>query len=138
METYGRFDPADEPAAWELYEELGPTAQVVVRELARAMAFDSDEYDERIDESVVATARDAMFASLLEVQVGDRDEFETWRESFDGPVDVEGSDNVDNVVWHTFDGAAAAATYQDEREAAVATLRRQAFGKLYKPLFYDD
>ena len=138
METYGRLEPADTEAARDTYEELGTTAQVVVRELARAMDFDSEEYDERVDEDVVGTARDAIFASLLSVRVSSREEFEDWRDTFDGAVDIEGSEHVDNIVWHVFDGEAAAATYQNEREAAVATLRRQAFGKLYKPLFYAD
>ena len=136
MESIGRLDPDSPGAAWDAYEELGPTAQVVVREVARAMEFDGEEYDRRVDGDVVATARDAIFASLLSVRVGTDEEFAAWREDFDGPVDVEGSEHVDHVVWHAFDGEAAAATFQEEREAAVATLRRQAFGKLYKPLFY--
>jgi len=47
---------------------------------------------------------------------------------------VFGSEDVDNVVWHAppFADAAIAATFQDERDAAVATLRRQAFGRLYR------
>jgi hypothetical protein len=41
---------------------------------------------------------------------------------------------VERVVWHVppFADAAVAATFQDERDAAVATLRRQAFGRCYR------
>jgi len=53
-------------------------------------------------------------------------------------VTVAGSDNVDRVVWHAFDGEAVAATFQQEEQAAISTLRRQAFGRLYRPLFYED
>jgi len=100
------------------------------------MEFDRAEYDERVDADVVETARDALFASLLRVRVADRETFEAWREGYDGEVHVSGSDHVDRVVWHVAPvaEAAVAATFQDERRAAVATLRRQAFGRLYDDL----
>lgn len=138
MDTIGRIAPENPAAARAAYEELGPTAQVVVKETAKAMAFDEDEYDERVTGEVIATARDAIFASLLEVRVGTREEYDEWRETFDGEVFEAGSDTVDNVVWHAFDGRAVGATYQEEREAAVATLRRQAFNRLYRELFYEE
>lgn len=127
------FAPETPADARDAYETVGPAARVVVREVARAMELDREEYHERVTSEVVATARDALFASLLEVYDGTDEEFETWRESNpDVEVHVEGSEHVDHVVWHAFDGRAVAATYQHEPEAARAALRRQAFGKLYR------
>ena len=94
-----------------------------------------EAYDERVTGEVVETARDALFASLLEVRVGTREAFDEWRESYDGEVTVAGHENVENVVWHAGpEGEAVAATFQNEEDAAVATLRRQAFGRLYRKL----
>ncbi|WP_254531949.1 DUF5809 family protein [Natrinema gelatinilyticum] len=135
MHTVGAFSPASIEAARERYEAAGPTAQTVVREVAKAMAFDREEYDDRVTTDVVETARDALFASMLEVTVGSREEFEEWRESYDGEVTTAGHESVDRVVWHAGpDGDAVAATFQNEEDAAVATLRRQAFGRLYRDL----
>jgi cell wall-associated NlpC family hydrolase len=138
METRGRLDPESAAAAREWYEDLAPAAQTVTRELARAMEFDREEYDQRVTGEVVATARDALFASLLAVQVGTREEFEDWRAQYDGAVEVLGSENVDRVAWHAGpEGEAVAATFQAEPEAAVETLRRQAQGQIYRPLLGD-
>ncbi|WP_408956850.1 DUF5809 family protein [Natrinema sp. 74] len=135
MHTVGTLSPSSTEAARERYEEVGPAAQTVVREVAKAMAFDRAEYDERVTGDVVETARDALFAGLLEVHVGDREEFEEWCESVDAEVTTVGSENVDRVVWHAGpDGEAVAATFQNEEDAAIATLRRQVFGRLYRPL----
>lgn len=136
MHTEGSFEPASVERARERYEAVGPAAQTVVREVAKAMEFDRDEYDERVTGEVIETARDAIFASLLAVRVGTREEFEEWCESYDGEVTEVGHERVDNVAWHAGpDGRAVAATFQDEPEAAVATLRRQAFGRIYRDLF---
>ncbi|MCH7659878.1 MAG: hypothetical protein IH933_04640 [Euryarchaeota archaeon] len=132
VETDGWLAPETPEDAREQYESLGATAQVVTREVAKAMSFDREEYSERVTDEVVETARDALFASLLEVHDGSREAFEERHEGFDGEVEVLGSENVDRVVWHTFDGEAIAATYQNEPEAARGTLRRQAFGRLYR------
>lgn len=137
MDTAGFVSPDTPDDAREIYEELGPVAQVQVKEITRAMSFDPDEYDRRVTEEVIATARDALFASLLRVHVADREAYLEWRSSFDGEVFEAGSEHVDNAVWHVFDDEAVAATFQSEREAAVATLRRQAFGRLYRDLFYE-
>jgi hypothetical protein len=138
MERDGSFAPDSVAAARERYTDLASTARQVVRETARAMDFDRAEYRDRVDGAVVATARDALFAAELEVTVGSREEFEAWREEFDGEVHVAGNENVENVAWHAFDGAAVAATFQNEPEAAVSTLRRQAFGRLYREHFYES
>jgi len=134
METVGVFDPQTLAEAREAYESVGPAAQTVVRETASAMDFDSEEYRDRVTSDVVETARDALFASLLVVHVGDREAFESWRAETDADVTLLGSEAVDNVVWHVAPAvdAAVAATFEAERDAAVATCRRQAFGRLYR------
>lgn len=138
METEGTLAPGTVTAAREAYEDLGPAAQVTTREATKAMGFDRSEYRERVTSDVVETVRDALFASLLRVHVGAREEFDDWLDDHpDYEADVAGSDNVDRVVWHPVpfagdDGVAVAATFQDEREAAVGTLRRRAFGRVYR------
>jgi len=134
METEGVFDPETLAAAREAYESVGPAARTAVRETATAMDFDREEYETRVTSDVVETARDAIFASLLAVRVADCEAFDSWRADADVDVTVLGSPDVDRVVWHVapFADAAVAATFQAEREAAVATLRRQAFGRLYR------
>ncbi len=134
MDTEGLFAPETAAAARTRYEALGPAAQTVVKETTRAMAFDPEEYDERVTGEVIETARDALFASLLEVQVGTREEFLSWRSEADCDVTEVGNENVDNVVWHVapFADEAVAATFHEKRRAAVDTLRRQAFGRIYR------
>jgi hypothetical protein len=138
MHTDGRFSPTTEEAARERYEALGSMAQTVVREVATAMEFDKDEYDERVTSGVVERARNALFASSLEVSVGRREEFDDWRaDHADYELHVIGNENVPRVVWHAapFAETAVAATFANEERAAVETLRRQAFGRLYRELF---
>jgi hypothetical protein len=134
MDTEGTFAPETAAAARERYETVGATAQVVVKEVAKAMAFHQQEYRERVTGEVVETARDAIFAELLAVHVGTREEFEGWRTEHDYEIEEFGSEHVDGVVWHAppFADRAVAATFHDERDAAVGTLRRQAFGRLYR------
>ncbi|MFC7081530.1 DUF5809 family protein [Halorussus caseinilyticus] len=135
METHGFLAPEDESDARERYEAVGPAAQTVVKETAKAMAFDADEYDERVTGEVVETARDALFASLLEVRTGTREEYDEWLADRDREVIEHGSENVGNVAWHDALGeTVVAATYEREPRAAVATLRRQAFGRVYREL----
>jgi hypothetical protein len=141
METEGLFAPETPSEARERYEAVGPAARVVVREATRAMEFDAAEYDARVTGSVIETARDALFASLLKIHVGTSDEFEEW--CTDHPaytVQRTGSDNVQHVVWHQapVTETAVAATFQEERHAAIGTLRRQAWGTVYRELLEDD
>jgi hypothetical protein len=133
-ETYGTFEPESWAAAERRYEESGPSAQVVVRAVTKAMGFDREEYDRRVDADVVETARQALFAETLAVQVADRDAFDAWRETYDGSVHVAGSDAVGSVAWHASApaGTAVAATFEDEPAAAVGTVRRMAFNRLYR------
>ena len=143
MHTRGTFAPETRADALERYEEVGPVAQVVVREATKAMSFGADEYDERVTPEVIRTARDATFAELLAVHVGDEAEFDAWLadSEFDADDVVKiGSDNVDNLVWHPipFADTVVAATFQDEPDAAASTLRRNAFGRVYREEFYES
>lgn len=141
MRTDGVFSPETEAEAREAFDSVGPAAQVVVRETAKAMEFDREEYRDRVTGEVVETARDALFASLLVVHVGDREEWEAWQaDNPDYAVHEAGHEEVDNVVWHVapFAETAVAATFQNEEQAAVGTLRRQAFGRIYRELFSDQ
>lgn len=140
MDRVGFLSPSTASEARDAYEDLASAAGTVVREAATAMEFEREEFEERVTGDVVATAHEALFASLLSVAVGTREEFDDWRADADHDVTVAGSDNVPNVVWHAppFAGRAVAATYADEREAAVATLRRQAFGRIYSDVLVDE
>jgi hypothetical protein len=135
MHTEGTLAPETHEEAREAFDEAGPTAQRVVRETARAMGFDPEEYRDRVTSDVVSTARDVLFASRLRVHSGTRAEFDAWCDDHDGYEVVEvGSPNVERVVWHAapFARTVVAATYQDERDAAVEILRRQALGRIYR------
>lgn len=137
METRGLLAPASETEARAAYAELGPPAQTVTKEVAMAMDFEREEYRERVTSDVVETARDALFASLLEVHVGDRSEFDAWLDDRpDLDIAMEGNENVDRRAWHPVPAAnaVAAVTFQNEPEAAVATVQRVAFGRFYRDL----
>jgi len=141
MDTEGLYVPETAAGARERYEALGPPAQVVVKETARAMELDAEAYRERVTGAVVETARDALFASTLEVHVGTREAFADWRADHpDVEVIEQGSDHVQNVVWHhvPFAGTVVAATYHEQRRAAVETLRRQAFGRVYRDVLEGE
>lgn len=143
METAGYISPASRSDAQESYEELAPAAREMTREIALAMDFDPEEYDERVTGEVVTTARDVLFSTLLAVRRGSREAFEDWRNETPQRAyeyHIEGAEHVDHVAWHVspFGESVVAATYQDEPAAAVATLRRIAWGRLYRPLFHDD
>ena len=140
MHTEGLLAPATADEALDRVEAVAPTARTAVLEVAKAMDFDKAEYDDRVTGDVVETAREAIFASLLEVHVGTREEFEAWRgDRPDLDVEMIGSENVDNVVWHAapFAETVVAATFQDRDAAAVGTLRRQAFGSVYREIVTD-
>lgn len=140
MHTEGTFSPDSWEAARRRYDAIGPTAQTVVREVAKAMEFEREEYEERVTGEVVETARQAMFAGELAVHVDDADGFEAWREGYAHEVRVAGSDNVDRVAWHPapFAETAVAATFQDEPEAAVQTVRRMAFNRIYRDELWGE
>lgn len=148
MDTEGTLAPSTPAEARAEYETLVPAAKVAVRETAKAMEFDAEEYAERVTGEVIESVRDALFASLLRVHVGTRAEYEAWLDDHpEYEPDPAGSDDVDNVVWHPvpFGGdeseggspPVVAATWQAEREAALGTLRRQAFGRAYREHLTD-
>jgi hypothetical protein len=64
METEGTLSPESAAAATEAFEAAGPTAQQVVREAAKAMEFDREEYGEPPVSQLVNTTYSAaeMFA----------------------------------------------------------------------------
>ena len=134
METEGLLAPETAADARRQYAELRPAAETVVREVARAAEIDGEGDDRLVGADVIATGHDALFASLLEVHVGTREEFDAVCEGIEGPVVQTGSEHVDSVVWHAppFAEEIVATTFADARDAAVATLRRQAFGRLYR------
>lgn len=140
MHTEGLLAPETAGEARDRYDALASTADVVVREVARAMELDGEAYDRRVTEDVFATAQDAIFASLLSVHVGIREEFETFCAEHGGEVVQTGSEHVEGVVWHApdFAGTIVATTFQDAEDAAIATLRRQAYGRLYRDVLEDE
>jgi hypothetical protein len=133
MKTEGLLEPETRERVQERYDGLASAADEMVRAATQAMAFDTEEYDERVTDEVRAAAQQALFASLLAVRVGTRAEYERWRESHEGELVEIGNDNATNVVWHdpSWTDDAVAATFRNERGAAVATLRKHAFGHLY-------
>lgn len=140
MDSEGLFAPETEAEAQEHFEMLAPAAGEVVRSVAKGMEFGTDEYDERVTGDVVETAREAMYASLLKVHIGDHDAYQQWCDDHECDAIEMGHPDVDRVVWHAapFQETAVAATFENEREAAIATLRRQAFGRLYTDLLGEQ
>lgn len=141
MQTVGYVCPETEAEARGTYEEIGPAARTISREVALALGFDESEYAERMSSEVVGTTRDAVFGALLRVHTDTMDGFETWREEHQGwDVRMEGSEPVEHVAWHPapVTDSVVATTYQDEREAAVATLRRIAWGSVYRPVLRPE
>lgn len=136
MRTVGFLSPETLDEAQSSFEELGVPARELTREIAVAMGFNTEEYGERVTEDVVHTAREALFGSLLLVLTGERSEFDTWLNQpkhADFDVTIEGSERVVNIAWHPapMDDRVIAATYENEREAAISTLRRIAWGSVY-------
>ncbi|GGC69187.1 DUF5809 family protein [Haloferax sulfurifontis] len=135
METHGTIAPASLDEAEAAFDRVGPTAQVVVRETAKAMEFDREEYRERVTGDVIETVRNALFAESLSVTVGTRAEFDDWRAAHEEYELVElGNPDVERVAWHAvpFAETVLATTFQNEEDAAVSTLRRNAFGRVYR------
>ncbi len=136
LEREGVYEPETVEAAQQAYAESGPAAQIVVKEAAKAMGFENSEYDERVTGDVIETAHEALFASLLVVYHGPRAAFEAWCEDHQYSVDLAGSEDAKSVVWHpvAVNETVVAASYQNEPEAAAATVRRRAFGRCYREL----
>lgn len=137
MDERGFLAPTTPDDVRATFESVGPAAQTVTKEVAKSMGMDRDEYQERVTGDVVATARDAMFAELLRVFVGTREEYADWAAEHPEFIeDRHGSDDVENVAWHPVQptDTVVVATFQNEPDAAVSTLRRIAFGGHYREL----
>lgn len=136
----GLLAPETAAEAREAYDELGAAAQTVTREVAREMGFDREEYRERVSSDTVETARDALFASLLDVESGSREELDAVVDETGYELDLRGNENVERAAWHVAPAAetVVAVTFAEEREAALAALRRQAHGSVYRPLIEGD
>lgn len=134
MKTVGLLRPSDPEDARTLHRSVAPAARTVVVEAARTMPVDDSRFQELVTDEVHAVANRALFASLLEVHDGSREEFERWLEGLDGDPEVTtfGTETVDGIVWHRFRDRVVAATYQHEPEAARGTLRRFAYNELYR------
>lgn len=142
METVGYIAPESVAEARDRYAEVRPIAKELVREIVVAMDVDRAEYEKLVTPEIVVIARDALFSSLLVVSTGERARFEAWCERpevADFAVEIEGSQHVDRVAWHGSPLAETvlAATYHTERDAAIATLRRMAWGRMYHDVVRD-
>ena len=140
MDTEGLFAPKTRAAVVERYETLALAAESVVKELARDLTADTSEYDAAVTEDRFTTAQEALFASLLEVNTGTREAYEEWCAERAVERVERGNENVDNVAWHHAPATdtVVAATYQEQPEAAVGTLRRQAFATVYREILEDQ
>ncbi|MGM0371106.1 MAG: DUF5809 family protein [Halobacteriota archaeon] len=137
METRGQFAPETERAAREQYAALTVPAKTVTKEIAEAGTTDRETYRELTTEDVYETAQQALFASLLAVQVGSTEEYEDWLAAHeDLEVVFAGTETVPRRAWHPVwpRAAVVAVSFQNKPEAAVASLRRQAFGRFYREL----
>lgn len=137
MDERGFLAPETRKAVQDAFESVGPAAQTVTKEVAKSMGMDREEYRERVTGDVVGTARDAMFAELLRVYVGTSQEYGDWMADHPDYVeDRHGSEDVEHVAWHPIQPTetVVVATYQNEPDAAVSTLRRIAFGGHYRDL----
>lgn len=134
METEGLLEPESEDAARERYADLEPAAGEVLGAVARTMLREDEDYDDRVTDAVRQTAHEAIFASLLRIHVGTREELDDWMADRDDSLILAGNENVENAAWHraALDDTVVAATFQDRRRAAVDTLRRQAFARVYR------
>lgn len=143
METIGYIAPMTASEAREIFAELEPAAGEIARAIAIAMDPSGDLYTERMNDEVRRTAREALFGSLLVVSTGPRESFDDWAERapYDTyTVDIEGSEHVERIAWHAAPVAerVIAATYHAERDAAIATLRRMAWGQVYHEVVVED
>jgi hypothetical protein len=137
METRGYIGPETEAAVREQYAKLAPAARTVTKEVAEAGTTDSAAYREFTTDAVYETAQQALFASLLQVQVGDAGEFETVRaERDDHEVVFAGTETVGRRAWHRVRPreTIVAVSFEEKTDAAVASLQLQAFGRFYRPM----
>ncbi|MFB6086537.1 MAG: DUF5809 family protein [Halodesulfurarchaeum sp.] len=137
MEIRGHFTPETEAAVREQYGSLAPVAETVTKEIAEANADTRTEYRDLIDSETIETAQQALFASLLEVQVGTTEAWESWlaeQEDFD--VELAGTEPVSGRAWHPVwpREVVVAVSFEDRTDAAVSAVKRQAFGRHYRSM----
>ncbi len=137
MDTAGVFAPRSTAEARDQFESVAQAAETVTKEIAEAGTESTEAYERLVDPTVVETAQQALFASLLEVHTGTREAYEHWLDSHDvTETSMAGTETVPHRAWHPVwpESAVFAVSYQDRPEAAIATLRRQAFGQRYRAL----
>ncbi|MBS3760816.1 DUF5809 family protein [Halodesulfurarchaeum sp.] len=137
METQGHFAPRTETAASAQFDDLALVAKTVTKEIAEAGTDTSGGYQALVEESVIETAQQTLFASLLEVHVGSVDEYEAWLTDHDSlEASLAGTETVPWRAWHPVwpRDQVTAVSYQNSPEAAIATVRRQAFGQHYRAI----
>ncbi|MFB6082483.1 MAG: DUF5809 family protein [Halanaeroarchaeum sp.] len=140
MKTRGYIAPETEPAVRAQYAALAPAAKTVTKEIAEAATDDSDAYREIASEDVYETAQQALFASLLEVQVGTAAEYKSALDEYEGfEADVAGTETVARRAWHPVEAreTVVAVSFEEREDAAVASLQRQAFGRFYRPMIEE-
>lgn len=137
MDTRGQFAPETKAAARSLYDDLAIAAETVTKTLAETSTDSREAYHELLDQERIDAAHEALFASLLEVHVGSVEEFESWMNRHDAfQLSLSGPETVPRRAWHPVRPrkTVTAVSFQTAPEAAVATVRRQAFGTQYREL----
>ncbi len=140
MKTRGQIAPETEAAVREEYEAPAKSAETVTKEIAKANTDTRAAYNELVDSATVETAQQSIFASLLEVHVGSVEEYDSWLAAHeDFEVVLAGTKPVPRRVWHPVwpRDAVVAVSFQERADAAVATVRRQAFGRHYRSILED-
>ena len=141
METVGFLTFETDTAVRTSHEQYRPIARELVREVSLSLGLAGDAYRDAVTDEVIQTAHDAYFASLFQVMIGDSAAFVEWKERNAPNYDVtlEGSEHVDRRAWHPapFANSVAAVTFNEQADAAVSTVRRQAYGRLYRDILYE-
>jgi hypothetical protein len=137
MDTRGELTPTTAAAAREAYAGLALPAETVTKAVADAGTDSTEAYQSFLDDDVLETAQESLFAASLAVQVGTADEYEAWlADHADLEPSMTGHEDVSGRAWHPVwpREVVAAVSFADSPDAAVATVRRQAFGKFYRSM----
>ena len=141
METVGYLAPETPEAVEEAYADCEPIARELTREIVLATGIDSASYHDMMTTEVIEAAQAVYFSSVLRIHTGSREEFSEWIASSpytEEAVHREGSPNVDQIAWHVSRATdqIVAATYHQQREAALSSLRRIVWGRLYAEMVH--
>lgn len=137
METRGHFAPSTEAEVRETYESLAQAAATVTKEIAEANADSRADYQTLIGSETVETAQQALFASMLEVQVGTTEAYDAWLADHDElETELAGAEPVSGRAWHLVSArdVVVVASFEERPDAAVSAVQRQAFGRHYRPI----